>query len=188
MTLVLNAGASRRPVRLPTDGLHTALPMSLPRTVSNRAKRRNRPHGRLLLGADFSGCLPLCDCPPTTRAWPREMPGNCPWPAPRTGGTAPSECQPPGSINLDDRFQAASSANRLSSRDALRTWPTSSRRHRQSGQEQGTSSRSWPRFELRRRRLKLVCTGGTIAVDSAVDPIVFVCGKVLARSCAGGCR
>ena len=63
VTLVVDRGAVARPPGLPADGLHALLPRLCPRTVSSRAQRRNRPEGRLPLGAylrvPISEVLPL---------------------------------------------------------------------------------------------------------------------------------
>lgn len=49
--LLVDGRAIRRPARLPRDGLHALLAKLRPRTVSDRAKRRNRPAARLPLRA-----------------------------------------------------------------------------------------------------------------------------------------
>ena len=53
MAIVFDRVAIRRPLGLPAIGLHARLPRLCPRTVSSRAPRRNRPHGRLPVGACF---------------------------------------------------------------------------------------------------------------------------------------
>ncbi len=53
VTFVVDRGAVARPVGLLRRGLHAVLPRLCPRTVSSRAQRRNRPEGRLPLGAYF---------------------------------------------------------------------------------------------------------------------------------------
>ena len=51
MPLVVQRGAVRRPLGLLADGLHARLPCWLARTVSSPVRCRNRPIGRLPVGA-----------------------------------------------------------------------------------------------------------------------------------------
>ena len=53
VALVVDRGAIRCSLGLPADGLHDGLPKWRARTVSSRGRRRNRPVGRLPVGACF---------------------------------------------------------------------------------------------------------------------------------------